>query len=604
MTVILLVTGAVLVLTCSAYFAYEFFTFRHATVKQLSTLGEIIATNSTAVLAFDNPEDANEILSALKANPHIVAAALYDSKGNLFSHYPSTLPRNYFHSIEKDDGYYFEESHLIGLQAVVQGDKRLGTLYLKSDMEAMRERLVLYSGIAILVIALSFLLAYVLSKILQKQISKPILALASTAKGISERRDYSVRAVKLGDDEIGLLTDAFNHMLTQIQQQNHALSESSDRMFAVMNSAMSAVIVMNANGTVSEWNTHAEKIFGWTRQEAIDRELVEFIIPQRYRQMHRKGLQHFLSTGEGPAINKLIELSALHRDGTEFPVELIISPLRTGNVIAFCGFITDITKRKQAEEEIRAFNQRLEQKVEERTNELRAANHELEAFSYSVSHDLRAPLRSIHGYMNIFSEDYASNLDDEALRLMNIILSNAKKMGQLIDDLLAFSQLGRREIVKENISMKDIAASLWDDLIRIENPRNIEFVLSNLPPAYADSVTIKQVWTNLISNAIKYTRHSPKTMIEIGAHEKENETVYYVKDNGAGFDMRYYDKLFGVFQRLHKTSEFEGTGVGLAIVQRIISKHGGRIWAEAKPNEGATFYFSLAKKQHSSNGLG
>lgn len=595
MTVTLLVSGAVLLLTCSAYFAYEFITFRQATVRQLSTLGEIIAANSTAALAFDNPEDANEILSALKANRHIVAAVLYDATGNLFSYYPSDISEDTLLSIKKNEGYYFEQSHLIGFQPVVQGNKRLGTLYLKSDMKAMHERLLLYSGIAILVIILSFLLAYLLSKILQRQISKPILALASTAKAISDRQDYSVRATKLGEDELGLLTDAFNHMLTQIQEQNQALSESSARMFSVMNSALSAVIVIDANGHITEWNAYAEKIFGRTRPEAIGQELAELVIPQRYREIHRKGLHHFLTTGEGPVMNKLIELSAIRRNGTEFPVELIVSPLKTGNVTAFCGFITDITQRKQAEEEILALNQQLEQKVEERTNELWIANKELEAFSYSISHDLRAPLRSINGYMTIFSEDYVTKLDDEARRLMNIILANAKKMGQLIDDLLEFSRLGRRELTKEKVSMKDMAANLWDELKKIEGQRQFEFMLGDLPAVNADGITIRQVWTNLISNAIKYTRGNQKAVIEIGAQEIENEIIYFVKDNGAGFDMRYYDKLFGVFQRLHKASEFEGTGVGLAIVQRIILKHGGRIWAEAKPNEGATFYFSLSK---------
>jgi light-regulated signal transduction histidine kinase (bacteriophytochrome) len=197
--------------------------------------------------------------------------------------------------------------------------------------------------------------------------------------------------------------------------------------------------------------------------------------------------------------------------------------------------------------------------------------------------------------MTIFSEDYVDKLDDEARRLMNIILSNAKKMGHLIDDLLEFSKLGRRELTRVNVSMKDMVENLWDELKRTEGQREFEFRLDDLPAVKADGISIRHVWTNLISNAIKYTRGNQKASIEIGAREIENEIIYFVKDNGAGFDMRYYDKLFGVFQRLHKPSEFEGTGVGLAIVQRIITKHGGRVWAEAKVNEGATFYFSLSR---------
>jgi PAS domain S-box-containing protein len=337
-------------------------------------------------------------------------------------------------------------------------------------------------------------------------------------------------------------------------------------------------------------------MFGWSREEALGRELAETIIPHQFRDAHRKGLKHYLTTGEGPVLNQLIELSAVRRDGSEFPVELSISPIKTGDVITFCGFLTDITERKQAEEEIRSFNQRLEQKVMERTKELEIANKELEAFSYSVSHDLRAPLRSIHGYMNIFSEEYSGKMDEEAKRLVDIILRNSQKMGQLIDDLLAFSHLGRRELTKGPVSMKDMVSGIWEEQRRLEAGRDINFHLQELPGAHADSVTIRQVWTNLVSNAIKYTRNKERAIIEIGAEEKEDKVTYFVKDNGAGFDMQYYSKLFGVFQRLHSIREFDGTGVGLAIVQRIVTKHGGTVWAEGKVNEGATFYFSLAKE--------
>jgi PAS domain S-box-containing protein len=426
-------------------------------------------------------------------------------------------------------------------------------------------------------------------------ISKPILALAETAKAISNRHDYAVRATKFGEDELGLLTDAFNQMLAQIQKQTLEVSESAARVRAVINAALSAVVVMDAAGKITDWNARAEQMFGWTRSEALGRMLSETIIPSRYQESHRRGLDRFQATGEGPVINQLVELSALRRDGTEFPVELSISVLTTDGLVAFCGFITDITQRKLAEEEIRSFNQKLEQKVQERTVELEMANKELEAFSYSISHDLRAPLRSIHGYMNIFSEEYAGKFDGEATRLVNIVLKNALKMGQLVDDLLGFSRLGRKELLKHTVSMKDMVEGVWEEQKQFTDGRQIEFILKELPDAHADSVTLRQLWVNLISNAIKYSRDKEKATIEIGSEEKEDMLIYYVRDNGVGFDMKYYKKLFGVFQRLHSDHEFEGTGVGLAIVQRIITKHGGTIWADAKPNEGATFYFSLKK---------
>jgi PAS domain S-box-containing protein len=596
MIVTLVVSGAMLLLTCSAYFAYEITTFRQTMIGQLSTLGEIVADNSTAALAFDSRDDAREILSSLKANKNIVSAALFDSKGNLFAYYPPHLSANEFLSVKPGSGYFFERSNLIGFQPVIHENKILGTLYLKSNMNAISDRLVLYGSIAVSVIVVSFVFAFFLTRALQKQISTPILELAEAAKVISERQDYSIRAAKRGTDEIGQLTEAFNTMLSQIEAQNLKLNESSAQLLAVMNSAMTAVIVIDSNGNITEWNNHAEEIFGWMRSEAIGQELAALVIPSQYKSKHRRGLQHFLTSGEGPVLNTMIEISALRRDGTEFPVELTVSPLKTENKIAFCGFITDITKRKQTEMEILSLNQQLEQKVEERTNELQLANRELESFSYSISHDLRAPLRSIHGYMNIFAEDYASKLDDEAMRLMNIILNNARRMGQLIDDLLAFSKLGRKELVKANVSMRAMADAICDEFKRSDEEQRIEIILKNLPDAYADSGTIKQVWANLISNAVKYSKNVEKAIIEIGAEDDGEHVTYHVKDNGAGFDMQYYDKLFGVFQRLHTAKEFEGTGVGLAIVHRIVIKHGGKLWAQAKVNEGATFYFSLPKR--------
>ena len=228
-------------------------------------------------------------------------------------------------------------------------------------------------------------------------------------------------------------------------------------------------------------------------------------------------------------------------------------------------------------------------------DQVKEANQELEAFSYSVSHDLRAPLRAIDGYTKMLKANFETQLDPEANRLMNNIVSNAKKMGQLIDDLLTFSRIGRRELVKVNIPMVTIVNDICTELGNEQGDRKIVFHINTLLPALADNMAIKQVWLNLVSNAVKYTRIKDTAIIEISSEENGDEITYFIKDNGAGFDMRYAGKLFGVFQRLHSDDEFEGNGVGLALVHRIISKHGGRVWAEAKVNEGATFFFTLNK---------
>jgi len=250
---------------------------------------------------------------------------------------------------------------------------------------------------------------------------------------------------------------------------------------------------------------------------------------------------------------------------------------------------------KNAEDDIRKLNEELEQKVIDRTAELEAVNKELGSFSYSVSHDLRAPIRAINGYTRILSEDYADKIDEEGNQILRSIISNSKKMGELIDDLLAFSKLGRKQVTLSEVLMSELVQSVRDELVFDEGDNIPVFDVQPLPSAKGDKSLIKQVWINLISNAIKYSRHKPSTKIEIGAYEEGKLAVYYVKDKGAGFDMQYYDKLFGVFQRLHSQEEFEGTGIGLAIVQKIVDRHKGTAWAESVLDEGSSFYFSLPK---------
>lgn len=226
-------------------------------------------------------------------------------------------------------------------------------------------------------------------------------------------------------------------------------------------------------------------------------------------------------------------------------------------------------------------------------NELEKSNAELQAFSYSVSHDLRAPLRGIIGFTTILEEDYVSKLDDEAKRITSIIKSNTLKMARLIDDLLAFSKLEKQDIVKTSVDTNTLVKNVKQDLMNSYKGFTIDWVIKEMPSINADINAITQVWINLISNAIKYSRNSRQPRIEIGHKIQQGESVFYVKDNGVGFDPEYKDKLFKVFQRLHSAEEFEGTGVGLAIVEKIVLKHGGRIWAEAEKNKGATFYFTL-----------
>ncbi len=272
-----------------------------------------------------------------------------------------------------------------------------------------------------------------------------------------------------------------------------------------------------------------------------------------------------------------IEFDLIRKDGSCFPVILNSTAVTDdkGRYIRSRSTAFDITENKLAE------------------NKIKLLNKELEAFTYSVSHDLRSPLRSINGYAKILEEDYGAIIDGEGKRLMQVIINNAKRMGQLIDNLLDFSRIGRKELIKSNYDIDQLIHSIIQEQLESESHREIKFSFQKLYPAKCDIMMIRQVWENLISNAVKYSRKKDVAIIEIGSSIGNNEVIYFIKDNGVGFDMAYVNKLFGVFQRLHTIQDFEGTGVGLAIVYRIVTRHGGRVWTEAEVNKGATFFFTI-----------
>ncbi len=399
---------------------------------------------------------------------------------------------------------------------------------------------------------------------------------------------------------------------------------------SIVESSDDAIISKSLDGIIKSWNRGSEKVFGYSAEEVVGKH-ISLIVPPEYINEEKRIVQRI-------ANNEIIDNYETIRNkkgGEQFHVSLTVSPLkdRTGKIVGVSKIARDITARKKSEKELAFQNEEKEKRANElivankelafqngekekranelivankelafqneekgkRANELIVANKELESFSYSVSHDLRAPLRAILGYAQMLKANEENKMGPEANRLMNNIVNNTKKMGQLIDDLLTFSRLGRKELVKITVSMDDLVRSICNEFKNEQHSRDIEFHIKPLLSAPADAIAIKQVWLNLISNAVKYSKLKAKTIIEIDSEMKGDEIIYSIKDNGAGFDMRYANKLFGVFQRLHSDEEFEGTGVGLAIVQRIIIKHGGRLWAESTVNEGASFFFTLNK---------
>jgi signal transduction histidine kinase len=465
-TAMMLTSTAVLLLVGAVFVSHDFTSFRHFLVQTVITRAKILAANSTAALAFQNPGDAGQVLSGLTNAPSAIVGALYDRQGQLFATYPASIAPGEVPAAPGPSGHRFEKSYLVIFEPVAEEGRQLGTLYLKSSLRELDNRLRVDAIVVLLAVGGSIVVAFILSTWLQRRIVHPVLALAEVARSVTERKDYSARSEAASDDEVGILSEAFDGMLTEIQRRDR---------------------------------------------------------------------------------------------------------------------------------EIRQLNADLERRVTARTAELEDANKELEAFSYSVSHDLRAPLRHIDGFVELLIRHSAPTLDEKGRGHLARVSAAAKRMGALIDDLLVFSRMGRTEMRKTSVNLTALTKDVVDELKGDAKDRHVEWKLGVIPTVQGDPNMLRLVMTNLLSNALKYSSPTKEARIEVEARPENGELVVSVRDNGVGFDPTYSHKLFGVFQRLHGSNEFEGTGIGLANVRRIVSRHGGRTWAEGAINEGATFYFSLPK---------
>jgi PAS domain S-box-containing protein len=400
-------------------------------------------------------------------------------------------------------------------------------------------------------------------------------------------------------DEHGRVVElqAIGRDITRLKQSELTLRQSEEDYRDLYENAPNGYFSVDTHGIIGRCNRYLVQMLGYSSADQI----VGAPVAELYADTpHGKSkvLRIFEDVRAGGAIRDE-ELQMQKRDGTPVWVSLTTNAERDGEgqFRWTRSLVVNITERKRAEAELRRLNEELEQRVDERTAKLAAANQELESFAYSVSHDLRAPLRAIDGYTRILLEDYQAALDMEGQRICAVIRNETQRMGQLIDDLLAFSRMGRMAMQMAPVDMAALARTAFDALCAPDDQARVAFDLAPLPAALGDPSLLRQVWTNLLGNALKFSAKRQRATIEVGCREEGEETIYWVRDNGAGFDMRYVDKLFGVFQRLHSEREFAGAGVGLAIVQRVISRHGGRVWAESVVDQGATFYFALPRRK-------
>jgi PAS domain S-box-containing protein len=450
----------------------------------------------------------------------------------------------------------------------------------------------LFISLAVLMILVWFAL---------RKLGRRIELHAKTAQKISDG-DLDARLYDIEKDELGQLCTVLNDMTKKLVGMNNELErrvaaavkdiqEAHDKFRYIFEYSPVGKSITSPSGDI-QVNHSFCKILGYSEEELKDGRWQDITHPDDIELTNRFLAPLLAGEQESTRFTKRY----FHKNGSVVWADVSTALRRDslGSPVYFISSVMDITERKLVEEELHKTHENLEKVVLERTAKLQEANKELESFAYSVSHDLRTPLRAIDGFSHQLLKRYTDKLDDEGKRYLNIVRDNAKKMAQLIDDILAFSRMGRLDISLSQVDMRAVATEVYEELRTSATGREIAMrFASALPLSRGDYAMIRQVWVNLINNAIKFTRPKELAQIEVGGYGEGGENIYYIKDNGVGFDMQYADKLFGVFQRLHSVEEFEGTGIGLAIVNRIVTRHGGRTWAIGKVGEGATIYFTL-----------
>lgn len=413
-------------------------------------------------------------------------------------------------------------------------------------------------------------------KVIESRSSKEFEEQAVLADGL---HTYLSQKFALTDDNGNVY--AMCGISTDITERKNA----TDKFIAILDSAPDAIVIVGSEGYIELVNNQTERIFGYRRDEIIGRK-VETLVPDALKKVHEGHRSSFFREHSVRPMGSGLELYAKKKDGSLFPVEISLSPMKTNEGVFVSAAIRDITQRKKSEKRLKELNA-----------ELLESNNELESFSYSVSHDLRAPLRHIIGFGEKLKRVSADELSDEGNRLLDKITTSASRMGRLIDDLLMFSRVGRTGLTLAQVDMNALINDFISEQADAPGSEGVKWITGNMFPVSADPFQMKLVITNLLSNSVKYTSRSAERVIETGSYYENGENIYFVKDTGCGFDMEYSSKLFGVFQRLHADKEYEGTGIGLATVKRIISRHKGRVWAESELNKGSSFFFSIPVQQ-------
>jgi len=614
------ITG--LFLAGAAFIGWERNTCRDGMVRNLSTQAEMIAENCKAALAFQDAQDAKETLQALHVEPSIVFGCVYNKENRLFTSYYRDYAEIKVHPSKfQEGGFSFADGFLTVFKPIVLDGQTIGTVCLRSDMSPMYAMLKRNISIILIVLFLSSLAAFLVSSRLQKVISGPILSLAEVAKAVSGKKDYSTRAIKQSNDEVGLLIDAFNEMLEQIQHRDlelvdaknqlevrveqrtaelttaneqltrevaerkraeEQLRKAEERYRTQFEGALDAIFIADAEtGIITDCNPAATRLVGREKSELVGQHQRIIHPPEVIAGEFSNSFKEHLREKQGLTLDTQV----ITKKGEIRDVAIKANLLEIRGKKLLQGIFRDITEHKKAE---KRQGQLLDQ--------LEKTNQELKDFAHIVSHDLKAPLRGINTLVKWISSDYADKFDEEGQEQMNLLLSRVDRMHNLIDGILQYSRVGRVKEEKTQVNLNELMPSIIDTLAP---PENITITVEDeLPMIECEKTRIIQVFQNLLSNAIKYM-DKPQGQIRVACMEEDGCWKFSVADNGPGIEERYFEKIFQMFQTLRPRDEFESTGVGLTVVKKIVETHGGRIWVESKVGEGSTFLFTVPKRRAS-----
>ena len=587
----LLISGLVLLLTSSAFIGYQYLSIRQATRSSLSTLGRIIAANSTASLAFANETDASEILAALRTEPHIVAGALYDRDGRLFARYPAYLLSGALPNAPQADGYRFEGGHLLGFQPVAEAEsQRLGTLYLESDLTAVYDALRLTGITVAVVMAVALLMTYMLSAALQGTISQPILRLAETASAVSERRDYSVRAPLVGQDEIGTLTQAFNHMLGRIEDQNRDLQEGKERLDLALQSAGVGIWTWDLVTNQVVWDDFIRGLFGVPAATSSDpyHDVISLLHPE-----DQARIQSEMTASVNHDVPYDTEFRVVRPDGSERTLASRGKVYRdaAGKPIRMSGVCLDVTERRVAAEQAKA------------REAAEAANRAKSSFLASMSHELRTPLNAIIGFSELLENRSFGSLNDRQQRYVNNVLTSGRHLLQLINDILDLSKVeaGHMELSPSRFDVRSTLGEVNTIVSSLAMKKRLSLEVDVAPAITeltADQSKFKQILYNLLSNSIKFTPEGGSVLVTVRPAPPAGGREWIevaVSDTGIGLRPEDQQRIFGAFEQVDSaySREQQGTGLGLALTRKFVELHGGKIWVESELGKGSTFHFCL-----------